>query len=336
VHREAVTDLQRPTQSTRIVVAVAMGLLCGAVSLASAIATPPPGYQDFAFLWFGAKAILAGKSPYEAVVSLSGNPIFYFPLTTPLAILPFVSLPLVIAGPLYVTLTCGALAYVVTAYAWWPLLMFASGSMVVAVLEANFATILPLGLFVPWLGWLGVLKPNIGLGILAYRPSWKNTLVMAALGAASLAVRPTWPQEWINAALHSPFHFAPWRTAGGFILCLAVLRWRQPEARLLVMMSLLPSSPIAYEALPLFIIPRSRVEMLILAVGTNLAFALVTPFSLQGEPAQYLARAQPAMVWLVYVPTLIMVLRRPNVGNVPHWLDRLALRAPAWIRGEPA
>jgi hypothetical protein len=297
--------------------------------------TPPNSYQDFAMVWFAARDLRAGFDPYQSVVSLTGQPMFFFPLTTPLAVTPFLVFPLKIAGPLFVALSATALAFVVTAIAWWPLLMFLSGSMIVAVVTANFAIILPLGFFVPWLGWLGVFKPNIGLAMLAYRPSWRNCVVIVVLGALSLIVKPDWPKEWLSTALASPFHFAPWRNAGGLLLFLAIARWRLPEARMLLVMALLPSSPIAYEALPLFTIPRDKREMLVLAIATNIIFALIASHSFQGERETYLAIAQPAMVWLAYVPALLMVLRRPNRGPAPEWLERIAARAPQWIAGVP-
>jgi hypothetical protein len=37
----------------------------------------------------------------------------------------------------------------------------------------------------------------------------------------------------------------------------------------------------------------------------------------------------------VYLPSLWMVLNRPNEGAVPAWTERLALGLPAWLRGRP-
>ena len=38
----------------------------------------------------------------------------------------------------------------------------------------------------------------------------------------------------------------------------------------------------------------------------------------------------------VYLPALVMVLRRRNEGPAPEWLDRLAVRLPHWLRGQAA
>ena len=323
-----------PSRKQRLTIAIVVGTICGLVSWNIARSLPPHAYQDFGFVWFAARDLLAGQNPYQSVTSLTGRPMFFFPLTTALGVMPFVFLRLDLAGPVFVALSTAALAFVVTATAWWPLLIFLSGSMVVSIAAANFATVLPLGFFVPSMGWLGVFKPNIGIAMLAYRPSWKNLLLMIALAALSLIVRPTWPAEWVSAAMSSPYHFAPWRTAGGVLLVVAIARWRLPEARMLLVMALLPSSPIAYEALPLFVIPRSKREMLVLAITTNIVVALTASNSFQGDPDTYLAVAQPAMVWLAYVPALVMVLSRQNIGPAPDWLERIVARAPGWIQGK--
>jgi hypothetical protein len=238
-----------------------------------------------------------------------------------------------IAGPLFVALSSGTLAYVVSRSAWWPLLMFLSGSMVMSVRSASFSILLTLGVFLPSAAWLGVFKPNIGLAMFASRPSLKSAFTMMAIFVLSVAIQPSWPGEWFTAATASPFHFAPWRVPGGFIVALAALKWRLPEGRLLAALALVPSSPIAYEALPLFVIPRARGEMIILSVTTNIVVALTAQISLQGERFNYLSVAQPAMLWLVYVPALVMVLRRPNVGRIPTWAAEYVQRLPTWFRG---
>ena len=74
--------------------------------------------------------------------------------------------------------------------------------------------------------------------------------------------------------------------------------------------------------------------MLFLAITTNIIFVLIAPYSFQADHERYLSIAQPAMVWLAYMPALLMVLRRPNRGFAPQWLERIAKRTPAWIGGQ--
>jgi|GEM_PF-1869523 len=42
------------------------------------------------------------------------------------------------------------------------------------------------------------------------------------------------------------------------------------------------------------------------------------------------------LVAALYLPPLVMVLRHPNTGEVPAWLDRLAARLSVALRPEPA
>jgi hypothetical protein len=208
------------------------------------------------------------------------------------------------------------LAIAVTRTAWWPLLMFLSGSMLSSVIAAQASPLLTAAMLVPSLMWLGTFKPNIGLAMLAYRPSWRAAALMVGIALACLVIRPAWPLEWVKIAGQSPFHFSPWRVPGGAFLLLALARWRRPEARMLAMLSIVPSAPIAYEALPLFVIPETRREMFVLALLSFAVVAMTSGISEQRETAAYLARARPAIVWLLYLPALVMVLRRPNVKVV--------------------
>ena len=52
--------------------------------------------------------------------------------------------------------------------------------------------------------------------------------------------------------------------------------------------------------------------MMILSALSGMVYALMLPFNMI-EPGPYMARARVVIVWLMYVPALVMVLRRPNV-----------------------
>jgi hypothetical protein len=99
---------------------------------------------------------------------------------------------------------------------------------------------------------------------------------------------------------------------GGALLLLALLRWRQPEARLLAAMSLIPQTGGLYDTVPLFLIPRTRWEAYGLAAATQLV-AIADPA--RTYPGIDLFSAikirWPLMFVLVYVPALLLVLRRP-------------------------
>jgi hypothetical protein len=103
-------------------------------------------------------------------------------------------------------------------------------------------------------------------------------------------------------------------------MLLGLLRWKRPEARLLVAMSCVPQTAYLYEALPLFLIPRRYEEGFVLSLASYavlLAVKVYEPAWAGLDPvAQYMAERQTMgqwMVWVLYLPCLAMVLRRPNV-----------------------
>lgn len=321
-----------PKRARRVAVAIALGAACG---VASWLATRLPGFgqQDFSVWWMAARAILHGQNPYTTIVGISGRPAFYHPLPAAIATIPLAWLPPTIAGPIFIGASCAALAYVATAKAWWPLIMFLSGSMLASVMQAQWAPLLTAGILAPALTWIGVVKPNIGLGMLAYRPSIRTIAAMTLIGLASIAFRPTWPREWLASVSTSPFYFSPVQTIGGGVLLLALLKWRRPEARLLTVLAVLPSAPIPYEALPLFVIPQTRYEMMALTILSDAMYTATMNLSAQHEMAAYYAAGRPAIVWLSFVPALVLVLRRPNEGDVPEVIERFSQKLPRWLRG---
>jgi hypothetical protein len=319
--------LDHPKRSRRLLVAVCLGAACCAASRLSTRAAGF-GHQDFESWWLAARALLHGNDPYIAVRTVFTFG-FAYPLPTALATIPFAPLPAEVAGPLFVGLSCGVLAFVLTRLAWWPLLIFLSGSLAENVVMGHWSPLLTAALLAPSLTWLGVFKPNIGLAILAYRPSLRYAAIMLGIAALSLVVMPSWPREWIATLSASPGHFAPVQVPGGILLLAALTRWRRPEARLLAMLAIVPSSPIVYEALPLFVIPCRRMELVAMVL---LSDAMLVYIDIRGDThnaSQYFGVAGPAMLWFMYFPALIMILLRPNEGSLPTWLERATTMLPA-------
>ena len=114
-----------------------------------------------------------------------------------------------------------------------------------------------------------------------------------------------------------------WRVGAPLVL-LALLRWRRPEARWLVALACVPQSTVPYEGMYLMLMPGSRVGMLALTVisyAAGFAHYFLVPFATSTAHLQYLAG--DALVLFFYLPALVMIMRRPNEGEVPRWLDRL-------------
>jgi hypothetical protein len=119
----------------------------------------------------------------------------------------------------------------------------------------------------------------------------------------------------------------------GLLILLAALRWRRPEARLVMLLGCAPQSMALYEAAPLGLVVRTRGEGIFLVGGSVVAkMALHSPDSYSTLDAAFRAGA-PIFVACLYLPAVAIVLSRPNVGEVPAWVDRFMAPLPVWIRG---
>jgi hypothetical protein len=172
-------------------------------------------------------------------------------------------------------------------------------------------------------GFLAVVKPNIGLALTAYRPNRFGIIGGALLLVASVMLLPSWPVDWLRSLAldrQSRTHLAPIATPIGFILALSLLRWRRPEARLLIVMACVPQLLFFYDQIPLILVPRTRAERYVLIFSSGIA---VLTWIAAGHGA---TRGPVVASWCVmvglYLPCLVMVLRRPNEGPVPGWLER--------------
>jgi hypothetical protein len=172
----------------------------------------------------------------------------------------------------------------------------------------------------PSLAFMWACKPNIGLAMFAGWPSRRAAIGAAVLVLVSLALAPGWPSEWFSTIGAAPQYLAPVFRPGGILLLLAWVRWREPEARMLGALAVLPHTTNLYEMVPLFLIPRRAVELGVLMAGTYLAHMLThVPASVVGgrpeAAAAFLAANWPVYLVCCYLPSLIMVLRRSATAH---------------------
>ena len=330
-----IANASSPALGSRVLVAVAIGLFAGG---AAWMASHRPGFgtPDFQWWWLTARALLSGDNPYAVIPTVLGPQFqFFSPLPAAVVAIPFALLRPEVGLALFSGLSAAILAFVVTRRSYDPLVMFLSASFAHTIVMGQWSLLLTAALFAPSLAFLGSAKPNIGVAIVAALASWRAAAAMLAFAAFTLIFRPSWPMEWLAVVRTSSWHFSPLGVPGGFLLLLALLRWRRPEARLVATLGLLPQSPFVYEAMPLFFVPRSRAGFYALVIGSDLALAVYAYF--RGLPTdQYLRVNGIAVVACMYLPALVMVLRRPNEGPVPQWLDRVAAYLPARLQGHSA
>jgi len=304
-------------------VAVLIGFFCGLTAGANHFV----GRSDWAQIWHGARALMDGVSPYMAVGPGRAFP-WEFPLLYPLPAImvgvPFAIAPIGLATGLFVGCSSALLAFLLTRHSWNRLVLVLCAPFPFAVMSAQWSTLLTAAALVPWLGFLFVVKPTVGAALWLYRPSRAATIGGVLLLLVSIAVQPSWPREWMTALSSTGHMVVPLVHAGGPILLLALLRWRRPEARLLLTLACVPQTAFFYEALPLILVPATLPESVSLVA---LSYAALTwwnrlrPFATVA--AGSLASVQIS-VPLLYLPCLIMILCRPNQGEMPACIERFA------------
>jgi len=279
-----------------------------------------PGFvSDFDQVWAGAAAIWRRENPYLAVGP--GRPFhwhwpLYYPmpalvLTAPLGLLPVLAARTVFAG-----VSAGLLAYAVArdGFVRWPL--FLSIPFVINVELVQWSNLITAAMLLPILGGIAAAKPNIGLGMLAYSDRRTSFWAMAVGGlgltVVSFAVLPNWLGFWLENARNAP-HVSPLvLRPGGPLLLAALARWRRPEARLLAVLGCTPLTPTFYDPIMLFLVTRTSREALALAALTLVMFFIVVFSGPIRTAAQWGEIVSTASIWVLYLPCLFMVLRRPN------------------------
>ena len=269
--------------------------------------------SDFDAIWTAARALRAGHDPYAAVPSPPWPWSLQYPLPAVLIALPFSFVPLWLARAGFMGLSTALLAWGLTRRSWWPLVLLAGGQFLFALQSVQWSPLFTAAVLLPGLRVLWSIKPTTGAPLFAGYPDWRTVAGAIGLFGVAFLVWPHWLDGWLPAARTAPHHAAVLRP-GGFLLLLALLRWRLPEGRQLAVLALVPLSPHLYEALPLGLVARSRRELLALALCGTIGLAAwgVTPHSVGPDHGLI----PWAIVFLSgYLPALVIVLRHPNLST---------------------
>jgi hypothetical protein len=168
---------------------------------------------------------------------------------------------------------------------------------------------------VPGFGWLLVAKPTIGLALFAAFPRWKTAVGCGILLIVSFLIRPTWMTDWRAGFSSVPHVVAPILRRGGPLMLLALLKWKRADARLLLGLACVPHTTAPYETIPLFLIPQTWPQAWMLWALGLLAYVAQWATGPYASQAAYWASGAQWIVVLLYVPCLILILRRPNVWS---------------------
>jgi hypothetical protein len=304
-------------RTRRAVFALAVALTGALLSL-SFWSDPQVQPSDLGQVWAASRALLHGENPYEVVGPGRAFdwawPLLY-PLTAPLALVPLAWLPLSLTDPLFVALGFGLFAWVVTARRdTTPALVgLASLPGLMALQTSQWSPLMTAAALMPSFGWVLIAKPTIGLAFFTAYPRWKTAIGCTLLLILSFVVWPGWVPHWLATFDSAPHIIAPVMRPGGFLVLLALLKWKRPEARLLVALALMPHTTVPYETIPLFLIPQTWLQSFALwvcAVLSYVAQAYTGPYFTQLD---YWTSGAKFIVLLMYLPCTAMVLSRPNV-----------------------
>ena len=299
-----------PSRAWRAYVSLGAGIVAGLFVMALYSRQRAGVISDWDPTWVATGALLRGESPYAAIQVPPWPNWLLYPLPALLVTIPFTSIPLPLARGIFAGIGTSAFTYVITRRHRWTLYFLLSGAMLWSWAVVQWPPLLIAAALTPSLSWLLPVKPTMGFALWT---GWPNrTAVVGGLlfVAVSLLVRPVWVHEWLASVAKTP-HEPNILRPGGFLLLLGLLKWRRPDGRLLAALALVPQTTALYETLPLALLCRNRPQAAGFAALTMLAHLLY----LLGPQGPWPVGAEFqwwVLLGLVYLPGLVLVLRRPN------------------------
>jgi hypothetical protein len=302
--------------------------------------------RDFGQIWYAAGALLRGTDPYALIgpgEAFDWGWPFAYPLTSAIVGVPFTPFTEPMASALFVVVGASCFAWTLMEYGYGPLFGFFSFAMRDAAGAAQWSPLIASSVVLGAPAFILAAKPTIGAAMFFARPRWYPILGGIVLLAVCFAVQPSWVGDWrdalhryaIQVAPVTPFHSAV-SYPGGALALLCLLRWRRPEARLVAALACVPLTVSHYETVPLLLVPRTFVQAAFLvALGyvhfLFMSWLLPVPWTAD----EFVGIAGRLFVVTAYLPVTLMVLRRPNEGAIPQWIERRVAVLPAWLRGAP-
>jgi hypothetical protein len=208
---------------------------------------------DFRWALHLADRLLARQNPYD-------TPLEQYPLTAAPFALPFVRMPRELAAGLFWGISSALLAFGLTRTGYTRLLIFLAYPYWAGLLTVQWSPLIAAGAFFPILLPATLAKPQVGLPILLTRFSRRGLIACAVVTLATIVAAPTWPLLWIHQ-FGNYQHFIPILVLPGPLLLLALLRYRDRDARFLMISAVLPQRWF-FDSFPLWLIPQSRREII--------------------------------------------------------------------------
>ena len=319
------------TAGERRVLALVIGVACALGVWIVTQRMPAFVAKDFTYPWRAARALLAGLDPYVVMQPTGAYPFesrFPYPIPAALVALPVAWLPAGVAAALFFGASAAALSWALLADGGiGRLAMLASAPFAMALVLGQWAPLLVAGALLPAFGWALACKPTLGLALFVSRPSRGAVVGGAALTLVGLLLLPRWPLDWVRAATQTVGHPAFVVRPFGWIPLLALVRWRDPDARLIAALACVPQNPFFYDQLPLWLVARSGRAGIALSALSWVAYAGTR--AVCDDPHFCGDEGAPWVLWLVYVPATLLVLARGR--DLPAWVRSQASRVRSLV-----
>ena len=236
----------------RLAVSAAIGLVSGAFCWFLMVRLHQDA-ADFRWAIHLAQRLVNGQNPYD-------TPLEQYPLTAAFFALPFLRLTPEVAAGVFWGISSFLLAFGITRHGYGKLLIFLAYPYWAGILTVQWSPIITAAAFFPLLLPLTMAKPQVGLPVFLTRLSLRGVAACAVLAVISLAVMPNWPRLWLRQVGNYE-HFIPLLVLPGPLLLFALLCYRDRDARLLLLASVMPQRWF-FDSFILWLIPQSRREII--------------------------------------------------------------------------
>ena len=288
-----------PGLRARLCIATSIGIVSGACCW-FLLAHFQQRAADFTWAIQAAQDLLSGLPVYE-------RPWQMYPLPAALFGFPFIHMNLELAGGLFYGISSGLLAFGLSRDGYHRLLIFLAFPYWSGMLTVQWLPLVMASAFFPVLLPSTMAKPQIGLPLALTHMTRKGAIACALVLLLSFALMPHWLTAWLGHLGHYAY-FIPLLVLPGPLLLLALLRFRDKDAWLIVLAACMPQRWF-YDAFLLWLVPRTR-RAIVFTAGLSWLPAVwrwyVVPHS-----ESTIGR------WIVvacYLPMLVVVLLKSTPG----------------------
>lgn len=213
--------------------------------------------NDFGWAVSTAKSLVAGTNPYSGLL----RDTVPYPLPVAIFGLPFLWTDEVIATDIFIGISITILVFGILINGKpWQLLILASAPLVFATEIGQWSPLITASWFWPVLSGIFILvKPQTALPFFITKFRWKSVMISGSVLFVSLLVLPSWPFNWLKLT-HGYNYYVPFLAPLGTFSLLSILYFKIPEAKLLLLMSLIPYRGI-YDLTGLGLIPANPWQM---------------------------------------------------------------------------